>query len=153
MTDLDHQLRSIVHLGSIAMVELLISRGANLNAQIEEDDGETIFTRAVGLNHDRHYIYELLQVGAKADAPSCNGATPLSLAVMENDFLLVQMLLRAGANPNTIAYRDEEPQTALDTALGDYCVQETKSGEMNLDAIVQLLREYGGKERRELEQK
>lgn len=150
MKDLDHQLRAIVHLGSLATVEHLISRGANLNAQIEEDDGETIFTRAVALNHDRDYIRDLLRIGAKADVPSCNGGTPLSLAVMENDFLLVQLLLRAGANPNTIAYRDEEPQTALDTAYTDYCVQETASGKMNLDAIVQLLKEHGGKESREL---
>ena len=61
------------------------------------------------------------------------------------------MLLEAGANPNTIAYKTEEPQTALDTACGDYCVQDTKAEKMNLDAIVQLLKEHGAKRYREHE--
>ena len=91
-----------------------------------------------------------MQLGAKADVPDCEGATPLSLAVMGNDFLLARMLLKAGANPNTIAYKTEEPQTALDTAYDDYCVQDTKAEEMNLDAIVELLKQHGGKKYRGL---
>lgn len=150
MNELDQQLRDAAQDGNLQVVKDLVARGANLNAPSQEDDGETIFTRALLLNHNHDYLHDLLQLGAKADVPDCDGGTPLSLAVMANDFLLVQMLLKAGANPNTIAYKHDEPQTALDIACGDYCVQESKSAEMNLDAIVQLLKEHGGKEYRAL---
>lgn len=149
LSELDKQLREAAIDGNLQAVKELIGRGADLNASCEEDDGETIFARALFLNHNHDYIYELLQIGAKADVPGCEGGTPLSLAVMGNDFLLVQMLLEAGANPNTIAYKTEDPQTALDTAFGDYCVQDTKAEKMNLDAIVQLLKEHGGMRYRE----
>ena len=56
----------------------------------------------------------------------------------------------AGANPNTIAYKTDIPQTALDVAYGDYCVQDTKADKMNLDAIVELLKASGGKTLKEL---
>ena len=47
MNELDKQLYEIVHLGDIEAVKKLISLGANLNCQVEEEDGETIFTRAI----------------------------------------------------------------------------------------------------------
>ncbi|MDR3575067.1 MAG: ankyrin repeat domain-containing protein [Anaerolineaceae bacterium] len=77
--------------------------------------------------------------------PECIGTTPLIAAIMSNNFLLVRMLLKAGANPNTLAFKDEEPTNALDAAYDDYCAQETKAETMNLDAIVELLKEYGAK--------
>jgi len=151
MTELDKQLREAATDGNLQAVKELVARGANLNAPSKEDDGETFFPRAVLLHHNHDYIYELLQLGAKADVPDCDGATPLSLAVMGNDFLLAKMLLKAGANPNTIAYKTEEPQTALDIAYDDYNVQDTKAEEMNLDAIVELIKQHGGKEYHERE--
>jgi len=151
-TNLDEKLYEAATDGNLAAVKELVARGANLNATSprKEDDGGTIFTCAMFLVHSHDYVRELLQLGAKADVPDCEGGTPLSLAVMGNDFNLVRILLKAGANPNTIAYKTEEPQTALDVAYGDYCVQDTKADKMNLDAIVQLLKEHGGKEYREL---
>jgi len=101
--------------------------------------------------HNHDCIYELLRLGAKTYVPNCDGATPPSLAVMVNDFLLLGLFLRAGANPNAIACKTEEPQTALDIACGDYCVQDTTAEELNIDAIVELLKQYGGKGYREQE--
>ena len=148
MTELDKQLAEIAPDGNLAAVKELLARGANLNAVNEE--GETGFTRAVMFSRDLDYLDALIQLGANPDVPASQGGTPLTLAVMGNNFLLVRILLEAGANPNTLAFLEDSPQTALDTAYGDYCAQDKKSEEMNLDAIVQLLIEHGAKCRHEL---
>ena len=141
MTELDQQLEQIINEGDIDGVRALLAKGANLNALLE--DGETVFTQVVFCRRDRDYIHMLIDLGASPDVPPCAGATPLVLAIYQNDYLLVRLLLEHGANPNTPSYGDEEPQTALDALDGDYCVQETTSDRMNLDAIRQLLLEYG----------
>ena len=148
MNELDSQLAEVVHLGDFQTLAYLVLKGANLNAT--DDEGETLFTRAIKLCPYREYIQKLLELGALADAPSCAGITPLVASVYQNDFLLVRLMLKRGANPNTVIYTKDVPSTALDILEGDYCAQETKADEMNLDAIRQILFDYGAVRFRDL---
>jgi ankyrin repeat protein len=148
MTELDRQLAEVVSLGDFQTVAFLVLQGANLNATGEQ--GETLFTRAIKECPHRDYIHKLLELGGVADAPSCAGITPLVACVYQNDFLLVRLMLQRGANPNTVVYNQDVPSTALDVLEGDYCAQETKADEMNLDAIRQVLLDYGAVRVRDL---
>jgi ankyrin repeat protein len=145
MTATDQQLEAILHGGDIDAVKELIAKGADLNAVAE--DGNCIFTEAIKFSEDLEYIRDLLKLGAKADVPDCPGATPLVLAVWSNHFLLVRMLLQAGANPNTIAFKDDDPTTAYDAACDELNIQDTVAERMNLEAILELIKEAGGKSR------
>jgi len=148
MTNLDRQLEKAVGDGDLAAVQRLVAQGADLNAIT--DDGTAMLTQATKYTHSLDYIRELLALGTRADVPASIGETPLVHAVWENNYLLVKLLLGAGANPNTVAFQEEAPMTALDAAHDEHNIQDTKADSLNLEAIIELLKHRGGKRFRDL---
>ena len=85
--------------GEIKITELLISYGADVNAQVVYGGG-TALQAAVTGNHIQ-LVRILLDHGADVNAPaSRGGATAIVAAVREGDSEMVQLLLDCGANLN-----------------------------------------------------
>lgn len=68
------------------------------------------------LRGDREAAKELLDLGWWVDKPSANGVTPLMAAVMNRDAVMVELLLRYGAEPTaqalSLARKNKDPATA-----------------------------------------
>jgi ankyrin repeat protein len=65
------------------------------------------------LDGDLAGVQQLLDLGRWADKPDSNGMTPLMLAVLNRDILIVRLLLERGADPNVQAPGGD---TAVDMA-------------------------------------
>ncbi len=119
--------------GNKEIVELLIAKGADVNAK-EEEEGMTPLLAAIG--EDRKIIVELLIVsGADINAQSEMG-TPLHLAAGFGHNEIAELLIDKGANINTM---DVDGKTAIDLAVSEG-KRETAD----------LLRKHGGKAGAEL---
>jgi len=104
-------LNSAATAGNRAMVELLLSRGANVN---EKDPlGKTPLLVAVEKEYPS-VIEVLLANHADVNALSAGEATPLCFAATKGKLKIVQMLLDAGANPNV---KDFDGRTPLNYAI------------------------------------
>jgi len=80
-------------------VKVLLSRGANVNAQNPEDRSTPLHK---AMNNDGTEIVEILLAnGAKIEAKDENGHTPLQLASLKGKDRLVRFLLSKGAKVNT----------------------------------------------------
>lgn len=80
-----------------ALVELLLEKGASVNAKTQE--GTTPLSLVSSDNPGLARI--LLKYGADPNLASKNGLTPLMKAAQRDDRELVDILLTAGADPNT----------------------------------------------------
>ncbi|KAF1980250.1 ankyrin, partial [Bimuria novae-zelandiae CBS 107.79] len=78
----------------LALVELLLKRGALVNAKTLEG----ITPLACAYSSD--IVRVLLQYGADPNIPSSDGCTPLMTAARRGDSEVVEMLLADGADPN-----------------------------------------------------
>jgi ankyrin repeat protein len=90
---------------NVAMVKLLIQRGAKLDQDYESPLGRAIF-------HKRFEIAKLLiRKGANVNItyPGKTGATPLFAAIRENDLAMVKLVVAHGANVNIKNYDGETP--------------------------------------------
>jgi ankyrin repeat protein len=74
-----------------------VRSGADVNA-LQEDGSSPLLWAVYRVDHE--LVKELLQRGARPDAPNVLGATPLCEAVNTADLELVTLLLKAGADPN-----------------------------------------------------
>ncbi len=83
--------------GNVAIVELLAAHGANVN--FKDNEGRTPLSRAAGVAQNDAVVKALLD--AKADPNAGDLDLPLLCAIHIQDALSAEMLLQAGANPNT----------------------------------------------------
>ena len=86
---------------SIELVELLINRGANVNAK--NADGDTALHRAVAIvsshvNEQKELIKLLINHGADVNARNNKGETPLSLAKKSGYQDMINLLKSSGTN-------------------------------------------------------
>ncbi len=99
--------------GNRAMVELLLSRGADVNAK--ENDGDTALHYAAGRGFQA--VAEVLLANhADVNIPNTGGSTPLFLAASSGQLEIIQMLLAAGANTNL---KDGKGRSPLNYAIGN----------------------------------
>jgi ankyrin repeat protein len=110
-TDADVQLIAAAKQGRGAEARALISgRRANVNAR--DVDGTTALHWTVRAD-DLETSRLLIRAGADASASNRYGVTPLSLAAVNGNAMMIEALLEAGADPNTSAPAGE---TVLMTA-------------------------------------
>jgi ankyrin repeat protein len=93
--------------GNIGIVASLLKAGSDINERAHGNDGQTALYAAT--NAGKVPVVELLvQSGAFIDAPGRNSTTfpqpALLIALERNDYILVELLLNLGANPNAPAF-------------------------------------------------
>lgn len=87
-----------VRTGNQAMVDLLLDAGAQIDTQ-SEDRGNSALMDAVAGGHER-IARRLVEAGANVNLKSKDGQTALVLAVGRNSVELVELLLKAKADPD-----------------------------------------------------
>ena len=142
--DLNNQLtHAALHYDCDAMRQLLAD-GADFNA-VDGEEGTTAFSEALYHGVSRDCLHTMLQLGANPNVASTKGGTPLIFAVWALDFPLLQTLLDAGADPNTIGYNDEGGTTALDAVYDGFHTRDTEPEKKVLEAMELLLKSKGGR--------
>ncbi|KAL1682498.1 hypothetical protein EV122DRAFT_287123 [Schizophyllum commune] len=114
--------------GHLAVFELLLERGADVNRQYGEVK-DTVLQCAAALSDRIEVIRLLLARGADREASNAYGETPLQVAVRSDGLDTVKFLLSVGCNVNARTYSGKD---ALQMAL-----------EMRSPKIVQCLLEHG----------
>jgi RNA polymerase sigma-70 factor (ECF subfamily) len=101
-----------VERGDTPMVELLLSRGADPDAQCSCEGGENPVWVAAA-QHDKESLEVLLAHGADPNRPAFAGLTPLDVATVRGYDDLAELLRRAGGHPSTYrAFVDTRPGSA-----------------------------------------
>lgn len=126
--------------GNMALTELLIEKGANLN--VTDAMGNSALHWAA-INNEKEVVKLLLDKGADVNVRNCQfGKTPL---MSTSSTEVVKILIAAGADINA---KDNDGSTALDEAIRDQKYYE-KTGNKKFaeqhKAIVELLKAKGGK--------
>lgn len=91
--------------GNIAVAELLLEYGANVNEQ--DDTGETPIHGASAWGRSK-MVRWLISSGAEVNVPS-RGYTPLHWAAQNGTGVVAQLLLEAGADPNALDHTGTSP--------------------------------------------
>lgn len=101
--------------GDLALVQLLLARGADPNHRETSDleGGHTVLTVAVGEDPSLPVIEALLRAGADPSLPRADGWTPLMHAAYEGNPQLLRLLLDAGADAGAVK---PDGETALAVA-------------------------------------
>jgi ankyrin repeat protein len=116
-TALDHAVDN----GNREMVELLLSRGANVNAR--NGSGRTALMR-IGEEATSDLVWDLLNAGAEVNFKSETGETALITAAYQNNVEALKALLDAGAD---VSNKDEDGQTALMVAAENGHLQNVRA--------------------------
>ncbi len=98
--------------GHLAVVRWLIAHGIDPNTEIR---GATALSLAAQANADGDSARVLIEAGAKVDAATKNGVTPLMAAAATGNVAFAQVLLEAGASAQA---RTDDGMTALHLAAG-----------------------------------
>lgn len=112
------------------MVEMLISRGADVNAK--DWSGKTPLLEALSSPEYKGIPEILVNAGADVNYADSSGWTPLHHAAFNNDEKLVEFIVSHGAHINA---KDHAGKTPLRLAIED-----------NYNDIVKFLRSHGGEE-------
>lgn len=137
-----------------ALCEFLLQAGADPN--VFDPKGQTPLLLAVrGRTRagKTRVVKMLLAKGAKPDVRNQkNGATPLYSAAVVGDLPVVKLLLGSGANPNIATQKGDTPLKHVLKAQHDLDINAPYAralakwtNEENFPAIIQLLRQAGGK--------
>ncbi len=111
-SQLDHELLDTSVVDGISQIQLLLDKGANVNARDAKQ--ETLLLLAA--DHGRLEVVQLLiQRGAEIDTKDEVNRTPLTAAAHNNDADIVKFLLDHGANVNAGVERGETPLFAAIT--------------------------------------
>lgn len=95
--------------GKLAIVELLLARGANPNAGRERGERTALFWAVWGMNTSGAIVDALLRAGADPNAMTRYDGTPLHAAVMWSSAANVATLLRHGGDPHQTNAAGETP--------------------------------------------
>jgi ankyrin repeat protein len=93
----DTALHIVTRKRELEWVGFLLSRGADPN--MGDSNGDTPLIIAAGIGFEEA-AGQMLRRGAKVDATNRRGETALTVAVQQRQPRLVELLLRAGANPD-----------------------------------------------------
>ena len=125
-------------------MQRLLAAGADFNA-VDPEEGTTPFSEALYNGVSQDCLHEMLQFGADPNVAPTIGGTPLIYAVWGLDFVLLQILLDRGADPNTPGFIDEDVTTPLDAVYDDFHTRETEPEKKVLEAMELLLKSRGAK--------
>lgn len=108
---------------TINYISLLLSHGANINAQLSSKTAETALHLAVTAKIPRESLVSfLIKNGASLNAKTKDGKTPLHMAAERGRHSIFKMLLEAGADPYMKTERlpkgdcEKNGETAFDLA-------------------------------------
>lgn len=99
--------------GHPAVVDLLVARGAPLDALSHNRMANTALHAALAISGDAGVVRRLIDAGASVTAPGGGGYTPLHLAASRGNGDAITLLLARGADP---AARTADGQTPADVA-------------------------------------
>lgn len=139
---LSKQLIEAAHASDLEAIRILHAQGSSLNGFDEE--------RVDLLSHwiwqccDDQKLRELLDLGCRPANENTKGLTPLVASIWCKNPVAVRMLLDAGANPNTLAFVEDDVVSALDTVIDDYFECNPKELE-DMIAIERMIRLAGGR--------
>lgn len=119
------------------LANLLIDKGANVNAVIRSDSerkGITALHFAAGYR-EIGIVKKLISKGADINVRTDSGLTPLHLTALSGAYKVAEFLIKSGADVNIT---DAKGQSALEIALSGNAPSQKK--------IVDILRRHGAKE-------
>jgi ankyrin repeat protein len=130
----------------------LIAKGANINAI--DKGGESVLKNTIFLNGQKtnlQAIQLIIDLGADVNYAEEDFFNCLFDAALTHNPELVELLLKAGANPNSISLEDSE--SLLDWAYFEWSYVELEYDEeatQQMESIVKLFEKYGAKFSRDL---
>ena len=95
--------------GNTDVVDLLISRGANINMRAGENDYTPLVTAANQPNDDWRMVGHLISKGADPNRAARNGLTPLYVAAQHGNLIVMEFLIDSGADVNSKTTRGNTP--------------------------------------------
>ncbi|KAF7271023.1 uncharacterized protein LOC143194346 isoform X2 [Rhynchophorus ferrugineus] len=149
MADERHDYRTVLHYavlsGNIEIIQLIIKQGAKLNYDEEYDLGKPSPLDLAILKGDPKIVEYLIRSGANVNCSSPIIGSPLHVASADgipNRYEILQMLLKAGADPNLKVFSDEfDPNSQLRPVLVEYIA----SNEHLNVAVINMLIKYGSR--------
>lgn len=149
MADQRHDFRTVLHYavlsGNIDIINLIIKQGAKLNYDENFDLGKPSPLDLAILKGDPQIVELLIRSGANVNCSSPIIGSPLHVGVSEgisNRQEILQMLLKAGADPNLKVYSDEfDHNSQLRPVLVEYIA----SNEAPNLAVINMLIRYGSR--------
>ena len=116
----DTALHIVTRKRELDWVGFLLARGADPN--VADAKGETPLGIAAGIGFEEAAAY-MLAKGAKVDGINRRGETALAIAVQQRQPRLVELLLKAGANP-------DKPDRVSGYTPRDYARRDTRNPQM-----------------------
>ena len=116
----DTALHIVTRKRELDWVGFLLTRGADAN--VADANGDTPLTIAAGIGFEEGAAY-MLAKGAKVDGINRRGETALAIAVQQRQPRMVELLLKAGANP-------DKPDRVSGYTPRDYARRDTRNPQL-----------------------
>src|SRR5687767_13041031 len=116
----DTALHIVTRKRELDWVGFLLNRGADPN--VGDANGDTPLTIAAGIGFEDAAAYMLAR-GARVDGINRRGETALAIAVQQRQPRLVELLLKAGANP-------DKPDRVSGYTPRDYAKRDTRNSQL-----------------------
>jgi uncharacterized protein len=116
----DTALHIVTRKRELDWVGFLLTRGADPN--VADANGDTPLTIAAGIGFEEGAAY-MLAKGAKVDGINRRGETALAIAVQQRQPRMVELLLKAGANP-------DKPDRVSGYSPRDYARRDTRNPQL-----------------------